>query len=146
MITKLATLLAAASSVALLAEAFSSSFSRQGCLNPSASTNANFERTILWAAAEGKKKRRRRKQPPGGPASTELESPQISLPSEEIFDDDEEDEEEEIDIDLIKDVAMFKFDGEISTPGMSSGEGDVYSNVDHISYFEDSRFSSHFYS
>lgn len=122
--TKLVGFVAAASSFALLGEAFSPSFpNRHNSCIPSSCQTVGSQSSVLWSTAGGgggKKKRRRRKQPATGPTSTEETSPEAtsSIVDESLdeiqFDGDDE---EPIDIALIRDVAKFKFDGEISAPG-----------------------------
>lgn len=122
MMTTIVVFVAAASSVALLGDAFSPSFSRPHCMNLSTCRTAEVKQSALWAAeaAGGKKKRRRRKQPPGGPTNTGLSSPVETASTDDSLDDYDDDDEEEIDVSLIKDVANFKFDGEILTSGRLS--------------------------
>ena len=126
MMTKIVGIVAAASSFALLGEAFSPSFHGRHCTSnciPSSCQTVVSQPSVLWSTGSsggGKKKRRRRKQPP---TSTDGNSPETtsSIVDESLqeieVDGDDDDDDEPIDIALIKDVAKFKFDGEISAPG-----------------------------
>ncbi len=126
MVTKFVGFVAAASSIALLGEAFSPSLPSRhsSCIPSSCQTVVRPQTSELWSTAGGtgggKKKRRRRKQPVTDPSSsTEVNSPESASSVDESLEEIEFDTDDEpIDISLIKDVAKFKFEGEISAPGM----------------------------
>ena len=120
---KLVLIMRAALSIALFSEAFVPSRRLQRPRQPqSAPDAASLEQSALWAAA-GEKKRRRRKQPPAAPGSPESSvtpEPMASMDdsaSEEDLDDDED--EDEINISMLKDIASYKFDGEIAVSDTS---------------------------
>jgi hypothetical protein len=100
----------AALSIALFGEAFVPLHSLQRSrFSESVADFSRMEHSTLWAAS-GEKKRRRRKQPPSGPGvpeSTSAPEPMVSM-------DDDFEDEEEVDISMLKDIANFKFDGEIA--------------------------------
>ena len=120
---KLVLIMRAALSIALFSEAFLPSPRRQRPSNrPLVADASRVGRSALWAAA-GEKKRRRRKQPPAAPGSPESSvtpEPMASMDdsaSEEDLDDD--DDEDEINISMLKDIASYKFDGEIAVSDTS---------------------------
>lgn len=104
-------------SIVLLGDAFAPS----QMLPRSSRSNHNgflqLDQCALQAASGDKKKRRRRKQPPGAPVNPETSSisePAISV--EELASADDLDDDDEVDVSMLKDIAKFKFDGQVLGP------------------------------
>ena len=75
----------------------------------------------MWAAA-GEKKRRRRKQPPTAPGSPEsivTPEPMTSKEDDASGEDPDVDDDDEVDLSMLKDIANYKFDGEIGVSDTS---------------------------
>lgn len=121
MASKFSLIVSAALGIAFFTEAFLPSQRLQRCPhNQLVFDPPRLEKLALRAAA-GEKKRRRRKQPPavpGAPESTSASEPMASV-EVEATDGDLLDDEEEVDIAMLKDIANFKFDGEIAASNIA---------------------------